>query len=197
MNPITPERGFHLFADLLAQDSTQGGVLPINWSQFFKQLPVGTKMPLLEAFTSTVGQSRTGKSDFIQRLEVTPVEERRELLVAHVRKQVAKVLGLDSSEPLDLHQGFFDLGMDSLTLTELRTNLQSSLEVNLSITNLFNYNTTDELVSYLSQDVLGITSSEKLDAASPEALNSAEDLTELSEEELTALLADEIYGGEY
>ncbi len=154
ISPITPERGFHILADLLARDSPQVGVLPINWSQFLKQLPVGTKMPLLEAFTSTVGQSRTRKSDFMQRLEATPVEERRELLVNHVRKQVARVLGLTVPEQIGLRQSLFDLGIDSLMAVELKNHLESSLGHSIPSTVLFEYPTLEALVDYLEVNML-------------------------------------------
>ena len=153
MSPITPERGFHLLADLLAQDSTQVGVLPINWSQFLGQLPVGTKMPLLEAFTSTVGQSGTGKSDFRQRLEATPVQERRELLRTHVHLQLSLVLGINNPDSISLETDFFDLGMDSLTSLEFKNNLQTSLGCSVPFNLAFDYPTVDKLVDYLAQQL--------------------------------------------
>jgi len=197
MTPITPEGGFHVLADLLGQDSTQVGVLPINWSEFFKQLPVGTKMPLLEVFTSTVGQPRTGKSTFMQRLEATPVEERRQLLMNHVRQQIAKVLGLAVPEQIGLRQSLFDLGIDSLMAVELRNHLQSSLGYSVSSTVLFNYPTLEDLVDYLGLDVLSIkfsTSSDNSKSRNDGEAQSAisAELEELSESDAEVLLLKEL-----
>jgi myxalamid-type polyketide synthase MxaB len=199
MSPISHEGGLQILADLLAQDSTQVGVLPINWSKFLKQLPVGTKMPLLDAFTSTLRQSKKEKSDFIQRLEVTPVEERRELLVTHVRKQVARVLGLTGPEQIELRQSLFDLGIDSLMAVELRNHLQSSLGHSIDSTVLFDYPTLDKLVDYLGSDVLSMelsTSSDfKLQVAEQETHSSdrlKERLKEMSQDEIANLFAQEL-----
>jgi myxalamid-type polyketide synthase MxaB len=156
ISPISPEGGLQVLAKLLAQDSAQVGALPINWPKFLKQLPFGTKMPLLEAFTFQAGQSRTGKSDFIKRLEVTPVEERWELLATHVREQVARVLGLAAPTQIGLRQSLFDLGIDSLMAVELRNRLQSSLGHSIDSTVLFDYPTLAELIDYLIQEVLQI-----------------------------------------
>jgi myxalamid-type polyketide synthase MxaB len=199
MSPITPERGFHVLADLLARDSTQVGVLPINWPKFLKQLPVGTKIPLLDAFTSTVEQSRKEKSDFLQRLEVTPVEERRELLVTHVRKEVARVVGLTGPEQIGLKQSLFDLGIDSLMAVELRNHLQSSLGHSISSTVLFDYPTLDKLVDYLGSDVLSLEfstpSNFKLEVAEEEAHSPdqlKDQLKEMSQDEIANLFAQEL-----
>ena len=64
---------------------------------------------------------------------------------------MAKVLGLSASEPLDLKQGFFELGMDSLTSAELRNRLQNSLACFLPPTIAFDYPTLEALVEYLSR----------------------------------------------
>ena len=44
---------------------------------------------------------------------------------------VAGVLGLESPQSVDAQQGFFDLGMDSLTSIELRNQLQDALACSL------------------------------------------------------------------
>ena len=197
--PISAEGGLQILADLLAQDSTQVGVLSINWPDFLKQLPVGTKMPFLSAFTSTVGQSKIGKSDFIQRLEVTRVEERRELLVIHVREQAARVLGVTLPEQIGLRESLLELGIDSLMAVELRNHLQSSLGKSISSTVLFDYPTLDKLVDYLVSDVLGmeffVSSDVNLNAPEPEADSSdqlKDQLKEMSQDEIANLFAQKL-----
>ncbi|MCL2934744.1 MAG: alpha/beta fold hydrolase, partial [Trichodesmium sp. MAG_R03] len=95
------------------------------------------------------------KSDFLLKLEATPANERRLLLVAHVRRQVANVLGISHPESIAMDTGFFDLGMDSLTSVELRNKLQSSLKCSVPSTLAFNYPTLEVLVEYLA-DVIPI-----------------------------------------
>ena len=73
------------------------------------------------------------------------------LLLAHVRSQVAKVLGLGPSKAIDLQHGFFELGMDSLTAVELRNRLQASLGCTLASTLAFDYPTIEGLLEHLLQ----------------------------------------------
>ncbi|NEO66611.1 MAG: acyl carrier protein [Moorea sp. SIO4G2] len=129
----------------------------------------------------------------IEQLEAVPPEQRRQLLTNEVRRQVAQVVGTADPERIDTEAGFFDIGIDSLILTELRNRLQSILGCPLSATVLFNYANIDDLVNYLAQDVLETISFEELKDTSSEELNLTEDLSELSTDELATLLANEIY----
>ena len=94
------------------------------------------------------------KSDFLLKLEATPPNERRLLLVAHVRRQVAQVLGISHPESIAMDTGFFDLGMDSLTSVELRNKLQSSLKCSVPSTLAFDYPKLKKLVDYLAKELL-------------------------------------------
>ena len=100
--------------------------------------------------------AETGKLGLIQQLKQAVESERREMLVGHVRSQVAEVLGFSSALDVDLTKGFFDLGIDSLTAVELRNRLQKNLSCNLPSTLTFKYPTTDALVDYLFELLLGL-----------------------------------------
>ena len=105
--------------------------------------------PLQTALEMQLEQGENEVTHFMQRLEVTPVKERRELLVTHVREQIARVLGLKVPEQIELRQSLFDLGIDSLMAVELRTRLQKSLGQTFPSTLLFDYPTLEVLVTYL------------------------------------------------
>ncbi|MEH1986979.1 beta-ketoacyl synthase N-terminal-like domain-containing protein [Nostoc sp.] len=98
----------------------------------------------------------TKQSTFLQSLIAKPVRVRQEELIAHVRSLVAKVLGLKQPQSIGLQQGFFELGMDSLTATELKEQLQNSLGCSLSPTTLFDYPTVAALANYLETQVLSL-----------------------------------------
>ncbi|MEH1804166.1 beta-ketoacyl synthase N-terminal-like domain-containing protein [Nostoc sp.] len=98
----------------------------------------------------------TKQSTFLQSLIAKPVRVRQEELITHVRSLVAKVLGLKQPQSIGLQQGFFELGMDSLTATELKEQLQNSLGCSLSPTTLFDYPTVAALANYLETQVLSL-----------------------------------------
>jgi acyl carrier protein len=126
---------------------------------------------------------------------------RRDVLSAHLRSHVSTILGYDSSREIELEQGLFDMGMDSLMAMELRGRLEGSLEVPLPSTLTFNYPTIKALVDYLLSDVLNFDSGSTQKETSPTpGTVSAQVLSEdslsndLSEDELSALLMRKLEG---
>ena len=95
----------------------------------------------MKTFANTLGQLKTVKSNFIQRLEATPVQERRELLITHIRSQIAKVLNFKVPRQIGLRQSLFELGIDSLMAVELSNLLQSRLGISIRSTVLLDYHT--------------------------------------------------------
>ena len=74
------------------------------------------------------------------------------LLVREFR--VALLMGDDDSEELPLDQSFFDLGLTSLRLMEIKQRVEAVLDAEISATALFNFPTVTRLVDYLVDVVL-------------------------------------------
>jgi acyl carrier protein len=129
-------------------------------------------------------------------LEAAPAAKRHELLAAYIRNQVNDILKFDSSHPLEVSQGFFQIGMDSLMAVELQHRVQGALGVSLSSTVSFDQPNIESLARYLLEKVLfsklpgganGVSTQKDVGA---EALSA--DIQTLSEEELVRLLAREL-----
>ncbi|TBR56976.1 hypothetical protein B4U84_26450 [Westiellopsis prolifica IICB1] len=178
---IKPPQVLEVLEQLLQYSTVQVGVVPINWSQFSGQFAA---WPFLTNFQLKSVQLLEQDSQFLQQLNVAPVKERRAYLKAHVCSQVAKILGLNPSDPIDSQQGFFNMGMDSLTSVELRNLLQTSLKCSLPSTLAFNYPTVETLVDYLAQKVLSFSSSSE----SFESFESSQKAQLPQDEELNTLL---------
>jgi acyl transferase domain-containing protein/acyl carrier protein len=188
---IAPDPGLQILEKLWSNSPAQIGVVPVNWSQFDQ---VSTSQ-FFSDFTQTLSQDKKQTTSFLKQLETIPVSNRHACLLAHVNSLVAKVLRLNSSEQLDPQQGFFQLGMDSLTSVELRNLLRNSLECSLPSTIALEYPTLETLVDYLAQEVL------RIEFFAPEsAVQSPKDgsttslsiLEDLSQEEIANLLAQEL-----
>jgi acyl carrier protein len=67
------------------------------------------------------------------------------LVVAHFRR----VLLMSDDEDLALDTSYFDLGLTSLRLAELRKSLEREVGVEIDATVLFNKPTIDELLAHL------------------------------------------------
>jgi acyl transferase domain-containing protein/acyl carrier protein len=102
-------------------------------------------------------------------LESLPADARREVLTAHVRLQVRRVLRLQEAEELDEQHGFKELGMDSLMSIELRNALQQSLSCSLPATVAFVYPTVADLADHLLRTVVSQPDPESTDMPVPAA----------------------------
>ncbi|MBM4094600.1 MAG: SDR family NAD(P)-dependent oxidoreductase, partial [Planctomycetes bacterium] len=151
MRTISVAASLEVLSRAIDDGPTQVATLAVDWSKLLKKTTVP---PFLADFAALPPrQTVPRRSEFVKQLESVPASERRALLVAHVRDQIVNVLSIDPAEPIDLERGFFDLGLDSLTLVELRNRLQSSLSMSLPATLAFDYPTPSALVEHLAVHV--------------------------------------------
>ncbi len=78
-----------------------------------------------------------------------PSSQQQERLVALIRAQAIKVLGLPAMQDVPLRKALAELGLDSLMAVELRNSLSALLDEPLPATLLFDYPTLEALANYL------------------------------------------------
>ncbi|MDJ0702360.1 MAG: SDR family NAD(P)-dependent oxidoreductase [Leptolyngbyaceae cyanobacterium MO_188.B28] len=148
---ISASEGCQVLGQLLAEPVSEVAVAPIDWSSFSQQMSV-TKPPFLEAFLDQATDS-IQVSEPILNLQSVTAEERKQLLMAHLQREIAKVLGLSKPGSIEPRQRLLDLGLDSLMAVELRNRLQTTLGQTLRSTLLFDYPTLEELVNHLLSEI--------------------------------------------
>jgi acyl transferase domain-containing protein/acyl carrier protein len=203
LNPMPTEQGLAAMEHLLETDATQAVIASVDWNKFKPIYEARQKQPLLEHIITEAQVVRETsasetKSTLAGQLRKMSRGDQREALLSHVRRQVAEVLGLESPETLDIQQGFFKLGMDSITTVRLRNRLESSLECSLPPTVAFEYPNVEALTAFLAQEVFPSDVQENIEStSSSEIANHPEPgakLKDLSKDELFALLDDEMSG---
>ena len=200
MGVISPTQVLESLELLMSGSEIEVGVLPIQWSAWQERV---AQWPFLADWQATnPTTSEISQSEFLLKLKATAPNERRSLLVAHVRRQFALVLGINHPESISLETGFFDLGMDSLTSVELRNKLQTSLECSLPSSLAFDYPNLQALTDRLEEIIILSLDEEKspseipldkdcLEIESPE--NMLTEIHQLSEEEID-MAVDEAIG---
>jgi acyl transferase domain-containing protein/NAD(P)-dependent dehydrogenase (short-subunit alcohol dehydrogenase family)/acyl carrier protein len=152
---ITPEQGMKALELLLENPSmAEASVLSIRWdaylrsnsSQFFSEIAGEHKMQ--------AGAKPKHESAFLEELNHLPAARQQQVLRTFLRDQARLVLGLDSTESIDLNQPLRELGLDSLIAVELRNLLGTNLKAELPATLLFDYPTINVLANYLFSEVL-------------------------------------------
>ncbi|GGM17011.1 MULTISPECIES: acyl carrier protein [Micromonospora] len=107
----------------------------------------------------------------VAHLHDLPASERREALENLVLAQFKTALLMDDDEDLPLESGFFDLGLTSLRLIELRQRLERQLGLGIDATVLFNRPTIDQLVDHLVREFDPTRPAEPVVAAPVEAVS--------------------------
>ena len=90
----------------------------------------------------------------IQRLVALPRSERRDALEALVVAEFKTTLLMTAEDELPREQSFFDLGLTSLGLTEVKQRLDALLGRAISANSLFNQPTMTALITQLCNEVL-------------------------------------------
>lgn len=210
---IRPVEGFRVLEQLLLEGATQVGVLPVQWPEFIntfsfpqREMFLGDFFDAITATPARAGKAAGGAGSthatptLVEQLTEALPSERLDILSARLQAEVCRVLGLSSSAQLDVAQGFFDLGMDSLMLAELMRNLQTAVEKPFPLSMMFEHTNIHALARYLSEHVLDLKlnnetpqpASVRDEAAVDAALEQLEQLEQLSDEEALALLTEKL-----
>ncbi|HET6169744.1 MAG TPA: acyl carrier protein, partial [Terracidiphilus sp.] len=109
-------------------------------------------------------------------------------LEALVIGELRVMLGQSERWLPDDEQGFFGMGMDSLTSLELRNRLEKTLGVRLNATVLFDFPTPKRLVQYLAEQLEPATAP----ADGPAPSDREEELKDLNTAQLAELLSEKL-----
>lgn len=187
---IAPEIGIDILKTLLSQGFSQVGVLP------FVHSAASNSAASIEKSTERLAQKPA--SPWIEQLLALPESDRCHELLDRLRHLIAKILGVEPSQ-IDPEQGFTDLGLDSLTLVELKHQLQQQLDCSLPVTLLYTHATLTALTDHLMHSLN--LSSEPINPIEPTLIaqnNSTQnhvsqnEIDSLSDDEAEALLLTEL-----
>ena len=183
IDSLKPKNAIAILEQLLLYNPTQIGIIPINWN-------VWQQHHTMTNFYNNLVDLEIKPANIKQELPVANITQSRDYLIKHITEQVANILGIKDSSQIDLDLGFAELGLDSLGSVELRNKLQSSYNLRLSSTAIFDYSNIKKLADHLSSLIL------KNDLAKEKkSINKDDNWTQvedLSEAEAEALLLAEL-----
>ena len=90
-----------------------------------------------------------GRDATLLDLDALPWNTRRTALLGRLQRDLATVLAMPADEPLDPRQGFFTLGLDSLTSLDFRNRVQAAIGKSLPATMAFDHPNLEALASFL------------------------------------------------
>ena len=146
---IDEQTGLKALGRVIAGKIENAVIIPVSWDT----IAAGGVPPLL----SELAKSRDQAGDLIAAIQAAPATERAAVIRSRVERELATVLRMDAARSIPAQQGFFDLGMDSLTSVELRKRLQDAVgpAIVLPSTVVFDYPTIDALSNFLIGEIVG------------------------------------------
>ncbi|MES2673577.1 MAG: type I polyketide synthase [Pseudomonadota bacterium] len=148
---LTIDTGKELFSELMMANQAITLAADINWERFVSTAPPNTRSQFGNIFTKKRDPvSQKTQSSLLDDLQRQPDKALQlHTMVEFLRLTLTRVLSLDPAKPVGLRDGLFDIGLDSLLVTELKHTLQTELKITLSSTALFDYPNVEALSRYL------------------------------------------------
>ena len=167
ITPIEREWGLEVFEELMAGRETRLGVLQVDWGKFLSNLPGGDRSSFWREVRPRMEETRSIKPAPSRSAPVThPIlgvsdgKERRKRLLEYLQVRLAKVLGFDAREKIEIERDFSDFGLDSLMAVEFRNILQADFSIALGSNIAFEYPTISSLADYLLRELIRPTGTE-------------------------------------
>ncbi len=198
LEQMPAEAALTILGRLIPPGVAQITVAAVEWNALKAAYEARRARPLLQTVESKKIVRQTPaepqKAVLDETLKTVKPEERRAFIVEHVREQVARVISAPDPAQLNIMQGLFEMGLDSLMSVELKCLLETSVGHPLSSTLTFNYPTIADLARYLDESVLteptALTPASSTVQAPAEAPAAPDgDVSDMSEDDLAALLA--------
>ena len=183
IKPLDPSLAFDALAAIFDFNQAQVGAFEIDWPTFLSR---NSRRSFFRNFSNEVTSdheaNQTITSSLLDTLKTLSHEDRLTFLQNHLSQRVAAVLGIPKSRKIDRLQGFFDMGMDSLTSVELKNRLSADFKLTLPATLAFDHPNISVLAQHLLSTLLD---SDTLTQAKENQDNRAElgAIESLSEEE--------------
>jgi len=136
MGQILPEQGLYLLGQLVSQGIPQAVVMPIDWEKYLQQFPETPKyFSRLAAGTQapdSVAPSTATTGDVLDKLATAPHAERQQVVIRQIRDRIGRLLGV-TAQSLAQDRSLLELGVDSLTVLELRNRILADFKIDIPI----------------------------------------------------------------
>lgn len=187
--PLASEQARASLSELLRKTEPQLAIMSMDWGRYADALG-SVEEPVVGTLLKEIHQTEKARLDARSASVPQKAPESEASLQEVVLSEVRGVLGLDASREIDPTQGFFELGLDSLTSMELRNRLQKRLSLSLPTTLAFRFPSITVLSEYLGER-LGQNSDKPAETTTGRA-EAPRDIDALSDEQVEALLRERL-----
>ena len=126
----------------------------IDWAMAKREL-TATRAPMFNSIGAAMGARQSADTAaMLEKLRAMSLEDATEALLETVVEEIARVLRLPTKE-VDRHRPLAEIGMDSLMMLELRTMVETTLEVELPMMSLSSGITPADVARRIAPLVVG------------------------------------------
>ncbi len=155
---LSPKNAIAALDHLSGRSQGHTTVADVNWSLFKQLYDMGRQRGLLEqieaevsATTASTTASTSGENpQILQQIKASATGDRLSLLTAYLQKKVGKIIGVKGNQLPLAEQSFFEMGMDSLMVVELRNQIKTDLRLDIPMTTLMQGGTISILSTQLN-----------------------------------------------
>ncbi|MET9218130.1 beta-ketoacyl synthase N-terminal-like domain-containing protein [Streptomyces sp. NPDC003300] len=155
MRPLPPGIAVELLDRITAAGLTGAAAADADWGLLLPLYQQARPWPLFDALAAEAAAAPGDSGALLDKLRSLPDAARGDLLLECVLEEVAVVLGLDGPGELEPRQGFFELGLNSITALEMKVRLERRFGSALPATLAFEYPTGDAVAGFLAAEVVG------------------------------------------
>jgi acyl transferase domain-containing protein/surfactin synthase thioesterase subunit len=124
------------------------------------------EIPLLQ-------QKSVQKLEILQELQAVSTIKYKQILIEYLQKQIRKILQINVSHSLDTQQSILELGFDSLSVIELKIQLEAQLKVTIPASEIIQGPSIIELAEQLTEQLIQ-------DSSVSNMASSQDEITELA-----------------
>jgi len=160
IHTLTLEQAVRAMDWLAALPGGQTTLVSIDWNRFLGVYASKDRLPFFDQVASLKILHPLAQHEILEKIQSEIPSERAGLLTRYLQDLLGEILRLDPQEPPSPEEGFWSLGMDSLTAMEFTQRLQKDLNLDLPSTLPFDYGDFYRLVPFLLAQ-LNLTSAPK------------------------------------
>ncbi len=159
LGQMAPAEGLAALDALLVRPGAVSAALEVDWQaldQAYGPRPLLRQLVRPTKDTGPAPQSGPMPTPEIAALRALAPAEARDIMTEFVADSVRRILAVPEGLELRPDQGFFDMGMDSLTSLELRNVLQRAFGRPMPSVLTFDYPNVEALAAWLTTELVGV-----------------------------------------